>query len=419
MTRFSFLHAADLHLDSPFKGLTVESPAIAARIRSATFDAFENLVREAIERRVDFVVVAGDVYDGSDRSLRAQLRFRDGLARLARHGIRSFVVHGNHDPLDGWISSVVWPEGARVFGPKVEAVPVEIRGEIAAVVCGVSYPKRNEQRNLAKSFKRSDHAAFHVGLLHANVGADTGHEVYAPCELADLLAGEMDYWALGHVHTRATLAERPCVVYPGNIQGRNVREEGARGCVHVRVDETGASEVEFVPLDVLRWATLRVDVTGATAIDGVDDALFGAVDAALDEAGGRPVLCRVAVAGRTSLHADLARQSSADALLERLRDRYESECPFAWVQELSIETRPEVDLEERARAEDLLGQVLRVAAEIGDDDELLARVAAESLARLYANGRAEKALDPPSTEAVRRFLDEARLLCVDRLEAAP
>jgi DNA repair exonuclease SbcCD nuclease subunit len=141
MTRFSFVHASDLHLDSPFAGVTATAPEVAERLRTATFDAFDNIVRLCIERRVDFLLVAGDVYDGADRSLRAQLRFRDGLLRLAEQGIRAFVAHGNHDALEGWSSAIEWPEGVRVFGEELASVPVERDGAPIALVSGISYPE--------------------------------------------------------------------------------------------------------------------------------------------------------------------------------------------------------------------------------------------------------------------------------------
>lgn len=418
MRTVSFLHAADLHLDSPFRGITAESPEVAGRIRSSTFDAFDRLVEAALERRVDFVLVAGDVYDGADRSLRAQLRFRDGLARLAARGVRSFVVHGNHDPLDGWTSAIAWPDGVHVFGDAIEDVEVAIGGEPAAVVSGISYPKKNERRNLASRFRRAADGLFHVGLLHANVGADTGHEPYAPCELSELVASGVDYWALGHVHERAVLHRDPYVVYPGNIQGRHIRETGARGCVHVTVEGRRVAEVEFVPLDAVRWELVRVDVSGIAEIDALDDRLAGAVEAALGEADGRPLLCRVVLEGRGPLHAELARERASADLLERFREHGTGKTPFAWVQEISVETRPEVDLDERSRADDLLGQVLRISAELAESPDGHDRLYDAALARLYGNPRAARALDPPGHAEVLRMLEDAGILCLDRLEGA-
>jgi exonuclease SbcD len=290
-----------------------------------------------------------------------------------------------------------------------------------AYVSGISYKKRDEQRNLAKLFRRVGGRVFNVGVLHANVGSNTGHEVYAPCEVTDLATGDMDYWALGHVHTRAVLHRTPYVVYPGNPQGRHIREAGPRGCMYVAVDEAGRvePEPEFLPLDVVRWALVTADVTGVATLDALADRLAGAVEEALAEADGRPLLCRIAVTGRTTLHAELARATTVDDLVERLREGFANHTPFAWVEELELGVRPEIDLADRACADDLLGHVLQIAAAIREEDEKLAQLRATALAPLYENPRAlkAKALEALTPADTREIVAEAELLCLDRLEA--
>jgi DNA repair exonuclease SbcCD nuclease subunit len=140
MQSFSFIHTADLHLDSPFAGLRQVDGAVASLIKDATFRAFDNVVDLALAKKVDFLLVAGDVYDAADRSLRAQLKFAEGLKKLTNSGIRCFVCHGNHDPLDGWSASLRWPEGVHIFGPELESIPLALGGEDAVVVHGISYP---------------------------------------------------------------------------------------------------------------------------------------------------------------------------------------------------------------------------------------------------------------------------------------
>ncbi len=417
MPGFSFIHAADLHLDSPFCGVTAESEAIATAIRRSTFDAFDNLIAAAIARRVDFVVIAGDVYDGSDRSLRAQLRFRDGLARLARAGIRSFVVHGNHDALDGWSATIAWPDGVRIFGDTVETEVVEIGGAPAATVSGVSFAHKVENRNLVRMFPRPAGGLFHVGLVHANVGANTGHAPYAPAELADFRESGYDYWALGHVHARAVLAEHPHVVYPGNLQARHVREPGARGCMLVCVDDSGGVTTEFLPLDVIRFSIVTVDASAIETIDALSDRVLGAVEEAAAAEDGRALICRVSIGGRTALSHALARKDADRELLERLREQVAGVEPFVWVEALDVAVRPEIDLDERRQGEDLLAEVLTIAAEVRAGPDGLARVR-DALAELYRNPRAARALDELTDEEVAALVAEAEMLCVDRLEGA-
>ncbi|MCI0409979.1 MAG: DNA repair exonuclease, partial [Acidobacteria bacterium] len=364
MRPFSFVHAADLHIDSPFRGVTADSPAVAEALYSSTFRAFDALIEMTLEREADFLLVAGDVYDGKDRSLRAQLRLRDGLVRLADRGIQSFIVHGNHDPLDSRVTTLEWPKEAHFFGKRLESVSVlGSDGKPMATVSGISFPKKEESRNLAAEFSRTETGLFQIGLLHCNVGGNTGHENYAPCTLDDLRSADMDYWALGHIHTRSVLSESPWVVYPGNIQGRSMREQGARGCYHVRVDEHGGVKADFVPLDVVRWSEIRVSIEGPETMDALERALVEHLEEASAGADGRSLVCRVSLVGRGALHGSLRRDESGEQLLERLRERFSGENPFLWVQRLAIESRPRVDLAERMGRQDLLSEVLATGRE--------------------------------------------------------
>ncbi|MCH8225243.1 MAG: DNA repair exonuclease, partial [Chloroflexi bacterium] len=124
MTRIRFVHAADLHLDSPFSGLRSIVPEIAQTLHQATFNAYDNIIDLCIREQVDALLVAGDIFDGADRSLRAQLKFADGLNRLEAANIRSFICHGNHDPLDGWEAKITLPGGCHRFGAELTQVPV-------------------------------------------------------------------------------------------------------------------------------------------------------------------------------------------------------------------------------------------------------------------------------------------------------
>ena len=228
MTLLRFVHAADLHLDSPFKGLRDAAPeGISGEISNATFRTYDNIIDLCIRERVAALLVAGDVYDGAERSLRAQRKFIEGLERLDEQGIRSFVCHGNHDPLDGWEARLAYPALCHRFGREWERVPVFPEDPARAVVHGISYPKSDVRDNLALGLGNVTPAGFSIGLLHANVGSDTGHESYAPCTVDDLRQAGVDYWALGHVHTRRILNERnPVVAYPGNPQGRHPQRVG-------------------------------------------------------------------------------------------------------------------------------------------------------------------------------------------------
>lgn len=416
MKPFSFIHAADLHIDSPFRGVSAESPEIAEQLRKSTLRSFEALIDACLEQEVDFLLVAGDVYDGADRSLGAQLKFHAGLIRLAKAGIQSFVVHGNHDPLDGRVSSLEWPSEVKVFGKSAETVTVEVEGEAVASVSGVSFPKKDVRSNLSTKLKAGSPGLFHIGLLHCNVGSDTGHEPYAPCELSGLKSAGLHYWALGHVHTRQILSEEPLVVYPGNPQGRSIREQNARGCYLVRVDEQGKADLEFLPLDVVRWHETAVSIDGLETVDALDRKLDEILEGLLSSAQGRDIVCRLKVQGRGPLYKDLHAEGSAEDLLARVRESRAGTDPLVWVQRIELDCRPDVDLEERAKQGDLLAEVLTVAKEYSADTAGLYELKTAALDELWENNRAKKALAELDDEGIREVLADAELLCLDLLE---
>ena len=209
---FSIVHTGDLDLDSPFRGLSSAAPdRVSSVLREATAAAWEAIVRLALEERVDFFLVAGDAFESANRTLPGQVKFRDGLRRLAEAGIPSFVVTGNHDHEAGVSASVGWPELTHRFPTdRVASAPVVRAGEEIARVYGIGYPVRDVRSNLAARFRKEPDAPYAVGLLHANVGADPSAANYAPCTLEDLRRSGMDYWALGHIHAHRILsAEAP------------------------------------------------------------------------------------------------------------------------------------------------------------------------------------------------------------------
>ena len=247
MASFRFLHCSDLHIDSPFKGLSLVQPSLAEKLRNSTHQSFQNIVKLALQEKVEAVLIAGDIYDGSDRSLQAQLKFRRELQKLSDVGIDTFIVHGNHDPLDGWAASLEWPERVHVFSStQVECHPVKKNGVVKANIYGISYSQRDVRENLAQKFDSNNSEGFAIGLLHANAGSQAGHANYAPCSLYDLVSRKMDYWALGHIHRFQILREsNPAVVYSGNTQARHMRETGDKGCCLVTLHKNASPEIKY------------------------------------------------------------------------------------------------------------------------------------------------------------------------------
>jgi DNA repair exonuclease SbcCD nuclease subunit len=416
MDSFRFVHAADLHIDSPFAGVGDADNRVATRLREATFEAFQNLVDLCINQNADFLVIAGDVYDGADRSVRAQLRFRDGLAKLSEAGIQSFVVHGNHDPLDGWQSSISWPEGVHIFGATPEWKNFEKNGEVVAAVQGMSYPTREVTDNLATQFSPPESGnLFAIGLLHANVGANSAHPNYAPCTVEDLSQSGIDYWALGHVHTRQALKRAaPVIAYPGNTQGRHPNETGARGALVVDVDLSGASKSEFVALDVVRYERGEVDISNIESIDSLDSAIRQATDNLSVQAEDRDVVCRLTIVGRGPLHEQLAANSAVEDLLDSVRSAWSGGgSPWVWVERIIDSTRPTIDIESRAKADDFLGATLKRALLSSIESDEIDRLT-EVVSEVYTGRR--NGLDTPSHEQVSAWAEEARWYLAELLE---
>lgn len=259
MAGFRFLHCADIHLDSPLRGLSAYPGAPVEQIRGATRQAFAAMVAWAEEQRVDFVVVAGDLYDGDWKDFQTGLYFTQQMARLGRAGIRVYVVMGNHDAQAGMTKALAPPANVTVLSHRrPQSVAVE---GLDAVVHGQSFARRDVADNLAASYPPAQAGAFNIGLLHTALSGRDGHDTYAPCSLEQLVNHGYQYWALGHVHAREVVHRDPWVVFPGNLQGRNIRESGAKGATLVTVRDGAVSGVEALSFDVLRWATVTADLS--------------------------------------------------------------------------------------------------------------------------------------------------------------
>jgi DNA repair exonuclease SbcCD nuclease subunit len=414
--RFRFIHAADLHLDTPFTGMRRVDDSLVATLRDATTQAFENLVDTALEQSVAFVLISGDIYDGPERGVRAQLAFRNGLERLAQAGIPSFVVHGNHDPVEeGWSAVRKWPDRVTVFGAgTVATVPVEREGQLLALVHGISYARRETKDNLALHFRRDDTQCFQIGMLHCNAGANADYAPYSPCSVDDLVSAGLDYWALGHVHLRQFLHEGdPWIAYPGNLQGLSPKpsELGAKGAFLVEVHDRRVTSVDFLPLDVVRFDAFDVSITGLADIACLVDALAESARERAATHAGRTVILRVSLTGRGAVHRDLRRGHVRDHVLLPVRAALASVTPAVWVDAVDDRTSPELDVDVLRGRGDFAADLIEMAeshiATMTGDSELLASYVSDlpggELRRLL--GTAVDA--PPADDEIRSALEMA------------
>ena len=394
--RFRFVHAADLHLDTPFRGIGRVSESAAQFLRDASLEAFDALVDLAMDRDAAFVVLAGDIYDGPERGLRAQLRLERGLARMSSKRIQTFIAHGNHDPFGGWRAIRDWPEGVHVFGTgHDEGVAVISGGAHLATVHGISYGQSECRENLALGFERGPGEGLHVGVLHCDLG---GTGPYSPCTEEDLLHQGMDYWALGHVHEHRVVRDvHPWIVYPGTLQGRSCAagECGPKGAVVVEVEDGVVLSTEFVELDQVRFERRVIDVAPIGTPAGVYDELIATADAARAAAGAdRGVVLRAELHGRGAGYEDLKRAGGLRSLLTELRRDVEADVPFFWWESLRSVTpalqRNKSDRRDRGpRPELLAAEVLRQVSALAGDRDAQNKLLKECLALISTRGVAQ------------------------------
>ncbi|MFT8345797.1 metallophosphoesterase family protein [Gluconobacter oxydans] len=300
MSSFRFLHAADIHLDSPLRGLSRYEGLPEAEIRGSTRRALDRLVETALTEKVDFVVLAGDLYDGSWQDVGTGLYMVRALSRLVQAGIRVVTLSGNHDAQSVIARELPLPDGIDHFS--YDAPQTLHWPELGVALHGQSFRDRHVTQDMTRAYPAPVAGCFNIGVLHTSLSGYGEHETYAPCSVETLSAKGYDYWALGHVHAREIVCEHPWIVFPGVLQGRHARETGACGCELVTVEDGIVRSVEFVECDVVRWARLELDVSGMQTMDAVLGAARQAMENALSDAGGRTVIARIVLTGRSVLH---------------------------------------------------------------------------------------------------------------------
>ena len=376
-----FIHAADLHIDSPLRGLDRYDGAPVERLRTATRSAFERLVDRALAERVDFVLFAGDIYDCDWQDFHTGLFFREQLVRLGRAGIRVFIVQGNHDAQGVISKQLVLPQNVTVFSART-AQTIRI-DDLSVAIHGRSFPERAVDEDLVPSYPSPVPGFFNIGMLHTSLTGRAGHDTYAPTDLPTLIHKGYDYWALGHVHAREVLAERPRIVFPGNLQGRHAKETGAKGCELVTV-EGGRIESEFLALDVVRWSQLAVPLDGLQRLDALGDAFRQALDPLLVGAKDRLHAVRVTLTGSTELHRLEANQPGtlAAAMHAAAQDVGEAEI---WIEQVRLDLSTPLDRARTAQRQDAVGELVRLVDSILTDETELLRLAQAEFGELLGS----------------------------------
>lgn len=402
-----FLHAADIHLDSPLAGLHARDDLPDAVIRHCTRRAFSAMVDLARAEDVAFVVIAGDLYDGDWRDFSTGLFFAEEMRRLGRP---CFLLRGNHDARSQITRHLTLPASVTEFSSRTcETIRLP---DLGVVLHGHSFPNRAVSEDLSLGYPEPVGGALNIGVLHTSAEDSGEHEVYAPCSAAGLALKGYDYWALGHIHARRVLSERPWIVFPGNLQGRHPKETGAKGCSLVTVEDRRVVMVEHRAVDVVRWVALEVDAAGADVVS-LTGRIADAAQAALAEADGRPLLARLALTGDTDLHATLL--GDAERLAAECRNAAIDADGQLWVESVRVRTRP------LPTASDDILAPLQAAFAAGLDDAALVKSLRDELAalrqKLPAQGRDR--LDLPEDDAgLRALAEDAWQIAAAALNAA-
>ena len=332
---FRFLHAADLHLDSPLRGLSRYEGLSVEDIRGATRRALEAFVAFAIAEYVDFVVIAGDIFDGKWQDMGTGLFFAAAMAKLNAAEIPVYLLKGNHDAESMVAQRLPLPPLVKVFSSrKAETFLLD---DHAVAIHGKSFATAHVSEDMTLQYPAAVDGFFNIGVLHTSMGGHTEHETYAPTSVAALTARQYQYWALGHVHDYAVVAEDPHIVYPGVLQGRNIRETGVKGAVLVEVEEGVVRSCKPIPFDVIRWGRVAVDCSGLETRDDLYQRMRTSLRHELEtEAEGRPLVVRVSFTGATALHAKL--QDTRSLLRDELRAIAAEIDSNLWVEKMMLDT---------------------------------------------------------------------------------
>jgi len=410
-----FIHASDLHLDSPLRGLDTYEEAPKDMIRSATRDAVERMVDLAIEEKVTFIVLSGDLADGDWKDSQTMLWLTNQFRRLLEQDIIVYTIKGNHDAQNNLSKYITQLENVKEFPDKPTTFSDP---ENKYAIHGQSYPSREVNENLVKEYPAAIDDIFNIGILHTNLTGSTEHDNYAPTSLDELKSKKYEYWALGHVHNRQIVHEYPHIVYPGNTQGRNIRETGEKGCYLVNVDDDYVSNIVFVPLQVVKWEKLEIksepedDVS--TLIKKVNSGLSKLVSGNEESL----TVVRITIHGQNREYGRLEKPTEIEDFKNSIRDYANSIPNPIWIEKIKLELKASIDIKSLKNSDTLLGDLLRLTGEIGDDPEQLRDLISDDIKTFREKaalviGRTEKDLD--DTDLLKYYLERAESILVSHI----
>jgi DNA repair exonuclease SbcCD nuclease subunit len=417
---FRFLHAADIHLDSPLRGLARYDDAPVDEIRAAPRRALENLVQCAIDEEVAFVLIVGDLYDGDWKDYNTGLFFIRQMRRLEEAGIGVHLIAGNHDAASQITKQLALPSNV-TFYSNSKPQTVEL-AELGVAIHGQGFKTRSVTRDLAADYPVGEAGRFDIGLLHTSLDGRPGHDDYAPTSVSELMAKGYDYWALGHVHQREEVSKDPWIVFPGNLQGRHARETGPKGATLVTVTAGEVVNVEHRSFDVVRWARVEVDISEAAraeeTLEMVCEAVEREIEGGADDSPVPLLALRVILTGRSDAHAELVREP--DRWTHELREQLSRlGGDGVFLEKVRFDSRRRIDVESELNREDAMGDLLRLVASLEADSielhefvdpfkDVWKKISVEQVS-------IDEGFDPTDPECLRVLLPSVRELLLARL----
>ncbi|OUD14144.1 metallophosphoesterase family protein [Thioflexithrix psekupsensis] len=408
-----FIHAADIHLDSPLCGLARYEGAPLEQMQTATRRAFLNLIDLACQEAVDFVLLAGDLYDGDWKDYNTGLFFHQQMTRLRAAHIPVFIVYGNHDAGNVMTRQLQLPDNVREFS---QQHPETFRlDNLKVALHGQSFPTRAVSEDLSANYPKPITGYYNIGLLHTSLEGREGHASYAPCSVKGLLSHGYDYWALGHVHHREIVHQSPYIVFPGNVQGRHVREAGAKGCTLVTVRDH-VTELKHCPLDVLRWDVCELDITPFSQAEDLIQDTRDRMAQLLQQAHDRPLAVRLILTGSSDVHTQLHRQP--ERWLNELRAAAtDGGLGHLWIEKILLQSTPPTPLEDFNSGP--LGELMSTLRRLPvDQNELdLLRAELKPLKQALPVELRSDSIDPDNPETIRHLLGGVEEFLMARLLA--
>jgi len=334
---FRFIHAADVHLDSPLRSLVLRDPDLAELIGNATRRAFVRIIDLCLDEQVDALLLAGDLYDGDQTSMKTARFLSEQIRRLHEAGIHVFVIRGNHDALSRITKELTFPDSVKVFGGRAEAIVVDrSNGDFPVAIHGLSFAQPHAPESLIGKYKLPIEGAVNIGLLHTSLAGAPGHDLYAPCSLADLQATGFRYWALGHVHKRSVVEGKCAIVMPGMPQGRDINEAGAKSVTLVTVADDRSLRIEERVTSIAQFERVSLDATRIDDWRGLVGALGRVIERARDGLASEHLVARLHLTGTTPLAWRIRRD--LDLLKTEVDDRA-SMIGACWVERLEVDCK--------------------------------------------------------------------------------